>query len=203
MNRLKLRRPKAKGGRFPRQSLPGLKARPEAATKRRGPGRPKKAETLGKKGRQKAAEVAPALAVRAYEPKDLEAVNAVTAQWGVEKAKAGDFNGVAVVAEKGDKIVGFAWAGVMPNGTAVIDNFCISKAETSDGKGLKPNRVGLALYNGLLMAMMTVTGGNGQPAVKKIIYVVPSWNRPLLRVVLRLVGADGYVGLFHVFKVGA
>lgn len=77
--------------------------------------------------------------IRFYEEKtDYERVDALLRRHGFQDISRDHLNGLALVAENGDKVVGFVWALVGESNVAYVDYLV---AERIEGDTLKPNLV--------------------------------------------------------------
>ena len=132
------------------------------------------------------------ITVRRFEPIDLIFINEIRSEWKLRALSRNDFIGTAIVAENSHGPVGYIWACVLPDGTAVVDNFGVSRNYTNRGRGAKPNRVGFALYEAILFELTMMK-------VRRIFCAIEYTEQHLLRLVVKLWGKESHNGLFHVF----
>lgn len=133
--------------------------------------------------------------VRDFKEGDILFVNEVRAQWKLTALSKRDFEGIALVAENSHGPAGFIWAGVLPDGTAFIQNLGVSKKQTRGTMGSRPNRVGLAL-------ILSIFDRLQKEKVRRICCTVQHGNTHLLALATRIFGADSYDGLHHIFVKG-
>jgi hypothetical protein len=164
--------------------------------------KPKRKRAVRKKAaprrtpRPRKKEVDPAeIKIRRFTKNDMEAVRALIREWDLSDFAPEEFNSMTLVAQNGSGIVGMIQAKAIDDGTYVLENFLVSKNKTWAGRGLKPNRVGLKLYRGIIQRL-------AEKKVRRIAAVINITNPHTARIMYKLFGANAYKGMAHIFMVG-